>query len=109
MSYKLHHQPLAGESYMRCYQIVIDNRLGQPPGVVYSQERVIADQGGAVSRHPVGTLRHHYEPAATIPVIDPETGEPTGEAVTQQQLMALVYSAYIAAATATTDTEEDAE
>lgn len=99
MSYKLHHKPLAGESYMRCYQIVIDNRLGQPPEVVYSQERVIADHGGAVSRHPTGTLRHHYDPAATIPVINPETGEPTGESVTQQQLMVLVYSAYINAAT----------
>lgn len=109
MSYKLHHKPLAGESYMRCYQIVIDNRLGQPPEVVYSQERVIADQGGAVSRHPAGTLRHRYDPAATIPVINPETGEPTGESVTQQQLMALVYSAYITAATATPENEEPDE
>ena len=108
MSYKLHHKPLAGESYVRCHQIVIDNRLDRVPVIQYHQERVIADNAGTISKLPMGPTPQEFDPSAEVPIIDPETGEPTGEVLTQGQLMAYVYSAYIAAVTPK-PTEEELE
>jgi len=97
MSYKLNQQPLAGESYTRCNQIVIDNKLDRVPAVEYHQELVFADQAGVVSKMPIGHVPTDFDPIAEIPLINPETGEFTGAIITQAELMVFIYSAYIAA------------
>jgi len=97
MSYKLHQTSLTGESYTRCHQIVIDNRMNAIPVISYHQELVFADQAGAVSKMPTTVCVSEFDPDAEIAVINPETGEETGDTVTQGELMTLIYSAYIAA------------
>lgn len=99
MSYKLQQKTIAGESYIRCHQIVIDNRLNRPPVIQYHQERVITGPGGMISKLPMGPTPQDFDPAAEVPIIDPETGEATGQAITQGELMVYMYSAYIAAVT----------
>jgi hypothetical protein len=98
MGYKLNQSPVAGESYQRCLQVVIDNPLAGQPTVMFSQETVVGTDAGAVVRIPMQPLAMPFDPDAEIPVINPETGEPTGAVVTQAEVYTLIFSAYVAAA-----------
>ncbi|MEN6306075.1 MAG: hypothetical protein ABFD96_25340 [Armatimonadia bacterium] len=98
MSYKLNQTPVAGESYQRCFQVVIDNPLVGSPTVMFSQETIVGTDAATVLRIPTQPLAMPFDPAAEIAVINPETGEPTGATVTQAEVYALIFSAYIAAA-----------
>lgn len=97
MGYKLHHQPIAGGSYRRCHQIIIDNPLGRAPAITFGQETVIGTGGGEVLHVPMTPVLLAFEPASEIPVIDPQNGQPTGATITQAEVYAMVYSAWIAA------------
>lgn len=98
MGYKLNQTPVAGESYRRCFQVVIDNPLVGSPTVMFSQETIVGTDAGSVLHMPIQPLPLAFDPNAEIAVIDPETGEPTGAVVTQAHVYALIFSAYVAAA-----------
>lgn len=98
MSFKLNRQPIAGESYVRCNQVIIDNPLGGTPAVSFGQETIIGTAAGQVLHLPMAPLPLTFNAEGEIAVIDPVTGEPTGRAVTQAEVYALIYSAYLAAA-----------
>lgn len=97
MSFKLNLQALEGESYTRCHQVLVDNRLDEVPRITFAQER-IASAGGQVLHMPLPPAVMDFDPAGVIPLLDPETGAPTGASVTQAEAYALLYSAYAAAA-----------
>ena len=100
MGFKLMHQTMAGEQFVRCLQVVIDNRAALPaPVVTFHQERVVQESGGALLRAPLSPATLRFDPAAKIPVIDPDTGEATGDVVTHADVFKLVYSAYVASIT----------
>jgi len=100
MSYKLQQKPVSGQRYIRCSQVVIDNRLGAVPLVTFSREAVIGIEGGETVHQPLSPRLLPFDPTATVPVLNPETGEATGATITQGALYALVYSIFIAAETA---------
>lgn len=106
MTYKLDQKPVAGESYIRCPQVVIDNRLGHTPTISFHRERIIGLADGATITQPMSPREVTFSPAALVAVFDPATGEPTGETVTQGTLYALIYSVFIAAETPLAETEE---
>ena len=108
MTYKLNRSPVVGESYTRCNQVIIDNRLGRAPEITFGQETVIGTGTGDALHVPMAPIGLAFDPAARIAVIDPDTGEPTGAMVTQAEVYALVYSAYIAAATPAPGPTEEA-
>lgn len=107
MVFKLNQQPVAGESFVRCRQVIIDNHLGKLPKLEFHQETVIVSEGGRVAHMPMPPLSTTFDPAAEIPVINPETGEATGEIVTQAHVYGLVYSAYLMAATPPATNDEE--
>lgn len=109
MSYKLNQTPFAGESYVRCPQVVVDNRLGATPAVTFHRETVIGIAGGGVLRQALSPREMIFDPAAEVPVLNPETGEPTGETITQGALYALIFSVFVAAETAQPEAEGDEE
>ncbi len=90
---------VTGQSWQRCNQIVIENPHKRVPVVRFDEERVLALKTGADVRTPAGTLALTFDPAKTIPLRDPQTGELTGESATYQAAYVLLYSAYLAAAT----------
>lgn len=90
---------VTGQSWQRCSQIVIENPHKGVPVVRFDEERVLALQTGADVRKPAGTLALTFDPAKTIPLCDPATGELTGESATYEAAYVLLYSAYLAAAT----------
>lgn len=106
MSFKLNQKPLAGESYTRCPQVVIDNRIGKAPTVTFSREQVFGTADGSVMRQPLPPNVLAFNPQASVPVIDPETGEPTGATITQGELYALVFSVFVDAETPDPTNEE---
>ena len=100
MSYKLNEIPVEGDAYVRCPQVVIRNQLGGPPVVEFHRERVIGLTGGETMKQPLSPRPMPFDPTASVPVLNPETGEPTGATITQGELYALVYSVFVAAETA---------
>jgi len=94
------YQPtdVAGQEYTRCYQVVIDNHRLRAPVATFFEERVLV---GSTSRaQAVGQVEMPYDPASQIALVDPTTGEPTGQTISGAQLYAMVYSAYMHAAVA---------
>ena len=89
---------VAGHSWQRCTQVVIDNRRGAVPTVRFDEENVVALEGAAEVRTPVGGLTVEFDPAREIPLRDPQTGEPTGAVMTYAEAYAVLYSAYLEAA-----------
>lgn len=65
---------------------------------MFSQETIVGTDAGSVLRIPTQPLAMPFDPAASIAVINPETGEPTGDVVTQADVYAIIFSAYLAAA-----------
>jgi hypothetical protein len=96
MSFKLDYRPLAGESYRRCNQVIIDNPYDGAPSITFAQETIFG-AGGAVMHMPMSGIRVDFDPAAEIAVVDPTTGEPTGQTITHAALYAMIYSAFVAA------------
>ncbi len=90
---------VTGQSWQRCSQIVIENPHKGAPVVRFDEERVLALQTGSNVRTPSGTLALPFDPTKIIPLRDPATGELTGEVASYGMAYALLYSAYLAAAT----------
>lgn len=106
MTFKLNQQPVAGESYTRSPQVVIDNRMGRTPTITFHREMVLGTAGGSVMCQPMAPNVLAFDPQASVPVINPETGEPTGDTVTHGEIYALLFSAFVAAETPDTTIEE---
>ena len=93
-------QPVTGVEWTRCKRIVIDNPLAQVPAIKFDEETALTTTGGATLKTALGYLTVPFDPAAVIDIHNPLTGEPTGQTVTQGDVYALVYSAYLTAAKA---------
>lgn len=89
---------VAGQSWQRCHQVVIDNRRGGVPTVRFDEETVVALEGSAEVRTPAGVLTVDFDPARQIPLRNPVTGELTGTVMTYADAYAVLYSAYLDAA-----------
>jgi len=101
---------LSGVSWLRCRAVTINNPL---PGmgefdhltqqhlgpVSYFQEEKVISIDGVQSVMDVGACRKVFNPTDTIPLLDPETGLPTGTTVTQGELYVILYSLYMQTAT----------
>lgn len=89
---------VAGSSWQRCHQVVIDNRFGVTPSIRFDEEQVTTLTGGATVRRLLGSLTVPHDPTETVELRDPSTGEATGETITQGEAYAILYSAYLGAA-----------
>jgi len=89
---------VTGQVWTRCNQIAIDNRRGTTPTVRFEEERVVVLDDGDEMRKPAAGITLDFDPARQIPLLDPSTGQPTGNSTTYGAVYAILYSAYIAAA-----------
>lgn len=88
---------VAGVQWHRFRRITIDNpRLGVP--TVTCMEEQVLSVDGVEQRRDVGVLAFRFDPAAVFPVLDPETGEPTGHTATGAEVYALIYGYVLAEA-----------
>lgn len=89
-------------SYLRPSRIEIDNTYGQIPRM----EMVVESITMIPNEAPITRTQHRLQlalddPARVIPIYNPETGEPTGGAITAAEFYAIVYSTFILAEQAT--------
>lgn len=90
---------VAGTQYQRCYQVLINNpRNGQPTIEMF--EEVVAKVGDASYSRPAEGLRFDFDPAEAVMLLDPVTGESTGQSMTQAEIHRAIYSLYLAKAVA---------
>lgn len=89
---------VTGESWLRAKRIVIDNPLNVIPSIKFVEERVVNIEGGEQYFRDQGVLEvvaTESNMANEIPLLDPETGESTGQVVTYGEAYNLLKSAYI--------------
>lgn len=92
---------VAGTTWQRCRQVVLDNPLGVVPTIRFDEQEVLAIEGRAVEiKRPMGALSLPFEPSKPIALRDPATGALTGETSSYGAAYVLIYSAYMAAAEA---------
>ena len=70
--------------------VIMFNNTGAVPEMQVFEDTVIPD----VITQRTGTYTVAYKPDISIPLINPETGESTGESLPIDNLMAIMYSVY---------------
>lgn len=82
-----------GRTWRRLQGLSLSTPYGQPPQAVFQQERAIG-VGDHVATIYDRSLPVPADPAHAFPVLDPSTGQPSGQTATVGQLTALIYSLY---------------
>lgn len=88
---------LSGTQYLRCSQIIASNPINQTPYARCQEEQVTTLSDGTQTVAPTRALTLAYDPSASIPIIDPTTGQPTGAVMPMPQVFAVLFSIYFAA------------
>lgn len=89
---------IAGTSWQRCNEVQIFNTRGAVPKVKFYEEQIIVLEGSGEIRQAVGSIEVGFDPAKVVPILNPETGDGTGQTITYAEAYAILYSAYLAAA-----------
>lgn len=93
-------QAVSGTEWRRSKRIVINNPLDGQREVRFDEESVLRTETGLTTSQAHGYLTSPYAPAAVIDIYNPETGQPTGQTITQAEAYGILFSAYMTAATA---------
>ena len=104
MNYK--ETNITGTSWTRCRTVTITNPLPdtgeldvmtgirQGPRAYFQEEEVLAIASGKITSD-AGACYKDFDPAATIALLDPASGVPTGATVTHEQFYQILYSLYL--------------
>lgn len=90
-------QTISGSEYVRCNEILISNPLGLTPTVRFSEEKITLLSNRTLS-DPGAGIQVSFDPSKTFPVLNPMTGEATGDTSSWGAIYTLVYSAYVSEA-----------
>lgn len=93
----------AGTAWTRCNAITISNRiegsklfpLEPMPAAHFYEERVVSVEGAVSVCADIGRISKAFNPTDTITLLDPVTGEATGETATHGALYGILFSLYI--------------
>lgn len=83
-----------GKAYTRCHRVIIENPIGGTPSVLFMKQDV-ATIGDRTISGESGAFRMEFDPSYKVMLRDPQTGELTGGYITQGDLYAGLYSAFI--------------
>ena len=91
--------PVVGSTWTRCSSVYISNTYNVIPTITFGEQQliVIENQPPLVVNTNTSCMAQ-FVATADIQIVDPITGNPTGQTVTQQQLYDILYSLYIATA-----------
>ncbi len=85
---------VTGTEYRRAKIVQVSNEYNQTPSVTFIEESV-TQLGTKVIREICDTLYAPYESSKVIALLNPVTGEPIGQDITQEYLMVILYSLYM--------------
>ena len=83
-----------GQSWQRCNNVMISNPLDGTPYAVF-QEEIVVQMGPNKLRQPLTSCSKLFEPTTMVDIIDPSTGNATGEQFSHYDLYVYLYSLYI--------------
>ena len=84
-----------GTAWRRAKQVIINNPYNSSEKRIIFQEEDVALIGESVFTNSAGILMCNFEPDALIPLLDPETGQPTGNTMPQKLVYQALYSLYV--------------
>lgn len=93
---QLDAQQITGTTYVRCSQIMCTNPLNCTPLAVCYEDLVTLLSTGETTVHPSRVLQLPYDPSASIPILDPTTGQQVST-MPMPQVFAILFSIYGAA------------
>ena len=82
-----------GDVRRRAWRIGAENPLGGLPTITFHEEEIIKLSDG--SERPLGRTRDlsvAYAPGTSLPLLNPITGEPTGQTISHDVVFAALYS-----------------
>lgn len=85
---------VTGSRYRRAKYVNINNSKGQVPQISFEEERITVLDDGKSFSESVGSLSTAFDATSIIPLLDPETGEDTGNTMTQAEVFQALYSLY---------------
>lgn len=86
---------LNGSKWNRCYNIRIENFLGTPPRVTFSEETIFDIAGSNINKHSRELDLLVKDPSVEIVLRDINTLEPTSQTMTLGQLYQAILSVYL--------------
>lgn len=86
---------VSGQSWKRCNRVVIGNDYQQTPQIDFQTEIITVLAEGKQFREGSGGKHTAFDPAAIIPLRDPETGALTGATTTQGELYVALWSLWM--------------
>lgn len=84
--------PVLGVEYPRAHTIVIENRYNVTPTITFYMEMLTLLSDGRTLTQALPAVASAFDPATGIPLLDPATGEATGESVSQAHLYQVLFS-----------------
>lgn len=85
---------VSGVAWQRCHTVTIENQLELPKKVNFQEEQVI-DISGKIYHEWVSGCSKDYSATASFPILDPLTGNETGQTMTHEELYVALYSLYM--------------
>lgn len=89
--------PVTGSEHVRFNAIHVIYPKGKTPVIRFSKERVTQFSNGKELFEQEGAVEVFFDPVKVIPIVDPETLQPTGQTATMQEAYAILYSAALQA------------
>lgn len=90
MEYKAN--TIAGQEYHRFSRIVIDNPKGMVPNVMCVEQSVLTLEGRPDVIRDVGNLGFAFDANESFPLVNPDTGAPTGQTMTGAEVYVAIWS-----------------
>lgn len=84
---------IAGESWVRAYQIIIDNRYGQTPQIVFNEEEIADATTTTFNKHVSHIVESFSDPTKTFDLLNPVDGTVIGT-VSYQDVYVMLSSLY---------------
>ena len=94
MSTNYKESAIAGTSWQRACRVVVENPLNGTSTIMFVEEEAV-NLGDKTITNLCSNLSCTFDPAATFPGLDPETGLPVGRDITHGEVYALLNSLYM--------------
>jgi len=85
---------ISGQSWQRAKKITIQNELNQLPFFEFEEEKIVIVDNDVISK-PCGVLAFDVVDTDSFDLLNPQTGEPSGQTMTMAQLRLILTSLYL--------------
>lgn len=88
-----------GTQWQRCSSVIIDNAYQRNPQIMFQEER-LTNVNGEIFQQGAGGINVPFDPLKVINLLDPATGQPTGQTMTFGEMYMAMWSLYMQEAVA---------